>query len=433
MSEPITIFGPRVDPAGVLQLVRSRFDNVEVDGTDEAWTQLTVTFPKRRFWQKAQTLVLSHDPDYYAGPGWPTQVTGMGNFVGSFATSPPLGAARDVIARLRFALAVRSDVDMQADRNDPKLELLFAICDHLDGFFFSPSTLRDAHGRVIVDAAGDWNPNAVLPKVDGLTPVVPEPAPDAASRGIDQEPSEDEPSHEDEDEWEPQPPSAEQVARRALVLAAVSARALVEMGGEPEQVETFRQTLLDWVETLELGPELEQWERDVLDTPAGGFDAQTHVNAMWRVEGLTVLAWALHRYDMPHYDQLTDPQDLHARVGLMDVDAARDFLATATLRPPAALDYLRTHYLMVHWRLRDYMLRPAPVDFVEMSKGCWFGTFELTNFTIVDNDMALGELPITACDPDVIGTANSIAMERHLACNWLNDARDLYSNTDTST
>ena len=87
-------------------------------------------------------------------------------------------------------------------------------------------------------------------------------------------------------------------------------------------------------------------------------DERAKVDATWRLEGLGVLAWALGRFELPPYDQLVVPKDLIHSLGFPDVEPARELVASPSLRPPAELEALRKQTLGLHWRLRNYTLRP---------------------------------------------------------------------------
>ena len=46
---------------------------------------------------------------------------------------------------------MRRDVE----QGDPRLNVLFAIAELLDGVLFTPSSLRDAHGCILFGAGGE--------------------------------------------------------------------------------------------------------------------------------------------------------------------------------------------------------------------------------------------------------------------------------------
>jgi hypothetical protein len=236
-------------------------------------------------------------------------------------------------------------------------------------------------------------------------------------------------SHRDE----PEPPTAQRVARRALALAAVTARALLEQDDPSEAwvAEFFRGTLA-WVEALGITDEVEPDEHEVLRSPPGSLDEPAQIDSTWRLEGLAVLAWALGRFDLPAYDRLVEPQEVIRSLGFPDAEASGRLLGSPSLRPPAELEALRKQLLGLHWRLLEFTLRPQAMDFRAFSRDCWFGTLDLSPFRLIGDDLALGDHAISDAPEDVVGAALSATMERHKAINWLTGG-GVYSETDTPT
>jgi hypothetical protein len=415
--EPINVFSRRIDPKGVLALLRSMDPSAQVVGPEDCWDKIVVSGPKRLL-RRAATLTFNHDPDYYDGPGWPRQRMGMQGYFSRFPETERKPEILRLIGTFQFALAT----DWQPDLNtadDERLKYLYAVVRHLDGVLFSPSSLRDAAGRVLISADGDFDADAVMPKMpaDGAS---------SAEEALS--------TNDDEADMEPEPPTPERVARRALALTAVTARALLEQDdpSQPWVQENHRDTLA-WVEAIGIGDEFEPDEWKVLQRPPGTLDERAKINATWRLEGLGVLAWALGRFELPPYDQLVNPQVLIGSFGFPKEEPARQLLAKPSLRSSEELEAFCKQMLGLHWRLRDYTLRPQAMDFREFARNCWFGTLDLTPFRLIDNDLALGDYAINDAPEDVFGSVMSAAMERHMAINWLTSGGNVYSETDTST
>jgi hypothetical protein len=299
-AEPITIYSRKIDTRGVVQLLRNLAPELRLVGPEDSWEKVTIGGPKR-FLRKSSTLTFLNNPDYYDGADWPRQVFGMQNYFSQF---PGIGERREIlrlIGSFRFALATAFDPEQALDGEDDRLTYIFAVAKHLDGVIFTPFALRDASGKILIAADGEYDPSAVMPHVPA------EPAAQA------------QPRVEDEEVREPDPPTAQRVARRALALAAVCARGLVELEDASDpMVEVHRKKVLDWIDALAIGDELEPDEWKALQRPVGTLDRQAAVNATWRVEGLAVLAWALQRFELPAYDQMVDPSVLLNFVGFLD-------------------------------------------------------------------------------------------------------------------
>jgi hypothetical protein len=233
----------------------------------------------------------------------------------------------------------------------------------------------------------------------------------------------------DEDDDEVPPPDAERVARRAMVLAAVVARSHLE---QTEQAADDLEQLRRWVDRHQLWTEAELHERELLKAPIGQPAPQAAIDGSWRSEGLAVLLWALGICELPPHDEQADPNSLVHSAGLFRDDLPEP-IAHPRLRSDAELTSLGLRLLGLHWRLRDFSLRPEAMDFVAFANDCWFGSFDIEGIPIAMKDLAIRGIPISSARPDDVRIAASIALERHQAINWLQGYAAVYSEVDTST
>lgn len=417
--EPINIFSHRIDPTGVARLMRELVPATTVTGPDDDWSQIDAITSKGGFFKRKRTFSLGHNAEYYDGADWPQQVMGMQGYFSRFPDTDNKQDIYRLIRSFRFSLSVPTD-DLDIDGNDDRLELLFAVCKHLDAAIFTPSSLRDSTGRILYGADGFVDSAAIMPALP---------------------PTDDHPDAEiDDDEPEDfDPPTPRRVAERVIAMTAVCARATLELDHlqgelEPGEGETHRERLIEWVSDLEISDELEPQEWKVLQRPVGSLEQQDFVNAMWRVEGLVVLAWALNLFEVPVYDELVVPFELYDAIGMFDVEAGQKLLKDASLRPEKDRDAMLEHLLAYHWRVRDFSIRAESMDFVKFSSDCWFGSFDISRFRTIDNDLAIGEVAISEADPDDVSRVTSTAMERHLAINWLRGyGSPVYSEVSTDT
>lgn len=419
--EPINIFSHKIDPAGVIKLLQKEFGEVKVTGPVDDWSEAEIRLGKKGFFSRPRVFTFGHSSEYYDGEGWPRQVLGMQNYFANFPDSPNKMSCLKLIRSFRFSLAVPVH-DLDINSQDERLEVLYAVCKYLDGAIFTPTSLRDSRGRILLSADGHYDSAAILPK---LPPT--EDHPDAVG---------DDASENDDDEHEePVRPTPERIAARTLALTAVAARATLELDNmeSKDDMDIHRKRILEWIEELGIGGELEPQEWKVLQRVVGTLEQQDFINAMWRVEGLAVLAWALQLYPIPEYDELVNPPELYSAIGLFDADAGRKVLSEPNLRSELELEAMAEHLLALHWRIRDYSIRPEKMDFVSFSKKCWFGSFDLSKFRVINGDLAIGKVAISKADPDDVSRVSSLAMERHLAINWLFGHSKIYSQTDTPT
>lgn len=404
-SEPVNIFSRNAMPAEVLAAVRSRYPNAEVVGDGDTWETITLKFGTGK---AAKKLVLRHDPDYYAGPDWPTQRKGMQGYFGRFGGEHNLRVMA-LIGTFAFALATEFDPDYDDPADDERFAVVSGVTRLVDGAIFTPSALRDPAGRPLLDATGYTDPDAEWPGA----PVGEDP-----SDGL--------------------PPSEVRVARRAVALAAVTARAVIErdtLAGEftPEEAIDRLRKVREWVDAAGVRDEFEPAEAALFTVGPGSLPRQQAVNAMWRIEGLEVLAWALGLQELPRYDEMSTVDDVWRAVGFLDDDATAALLAAPKLRPREELDAVRKQFLGYNWRLTEFRVKPGTTNFRAFAAKCWFGSFDVSGFDLIDDDLAIGGDRIDAADPDLRGTCTSIALERHLAANWLCWGPDVYSDTDVST
>jgi hypothetical protein len=415
--EPISLFGHELNRTAVAKRMRELAGSVALDvPRDDGWFELTATFGP--FWSRKK-LVLHYDPTYCSGPNWKQQMEGMRGYFSRFPDTPRKARVMTLTRTFAFTLGTVFHPHA-ADRTDPRWQAVLELAQLLDAVLFTPSALLDARGRVLFGAGGAVmeNPAAEWPR-----------ATEAADAGVS---ADAEDLEEGEDDYEPDPPAAERVAIRALALAALAMRGVLENAPKKEAAETHGR-LVSWAREVGAEAEMEEYEREVLLTPPGSLHPQTQTNAMWRLEGLVVLLWALGRADLPPHDHETDPRAVFPAAGMLDADAARALLAAPVLRPRDEIAALRKRLLGLHWRMRDFTIRPQAMDFAHFAATAWFGPMDITSLPLVDGDLAIAGKRIDRAKPPEFGKAQSIAMERHLAVNWLWEGPELYSDADVST
>ncbi len=234
----------------------------------------------------------------------------------------------------------------------------------------------------------------------------------------------------DDDEEGP-PPTASRVAARALVLAVVSCRGFIDV--DAAEAGDFWSKVKTWFLALDLDDELEDWEKAVITRPLGTLSDQERADAAWLSEGMLVLAWALGRHPIPPYDEAVVAADAAETLGLLK-PRAETVLTNPVLRSSAELEEFSQDIFLLHWRLREFALRPRPIDFATLAKTAWFGSMSLARVRLIDGDLAIGIERIDKADESLIRLCSSIAIERHRAINWLvGGSSDIYSEVDTST
>jgi hypothetical protein len=366
----------------------------EPDGPDAQWQQIVVAIDDAR---GVREVVVHHDPQYWAPESLERQVDGMQGFNGQFGIDRHSGPKLESLDVIGFAVGIKGHGDQPhpyLNDQDPAGRLARAVAIALDGLVFADSTMFDHDFRVVLGPAPD--PDAVPPS------------------------------------WMPHPPDDARVARRLVALVALYLRADLERMEDPPPVrEEWRERLVTWVRDAGVWSELEPGEAAQLTAPIGSLDAQTQLDMEWRIEGASVLAWALGLLPAPSDDVLTEPATIVQAIGGLDeppVAVIRD----ARVRTNDELAAAQKHLFFWHWRFVDQRVNPRHFAFGAWGATAWFGGFGPTEFRLLDGDLAVGERPIDAADPATVGAFASAAVERHLAINWVRAGR-LYSETSQDT
>jgi hypothetical protein len=190
--------------------------------------------------------------------------------------------------------------------------------------------------------------------------------------------------------------------------------------------------MLDWLKLVDAYDELKNYEKQALEAPLGKLHGQSQVNFSWMAEGLAVLAWALQRYEIPSHDVYDVPADIATALGFMSQDA-KLLAKEASLLPYSKLKKYQDQAFAIHWRLREFGLKPAPMNFMRFAKEAWFGPLDIKLTQLVGNDLSIKGKAIADADSEDIRLCISSARERHRAINWLLDGDELFSEARTDT
>lgn len=246
----------------------------------------------------------------------------------------------------------------------------------------------------------------------------------------------------EQDKVDFEPPSAVDAARRAAILkyqivhvATTPPRELVaQLSAEWSEsdwnefvtaLEENRQKIVDALRSSGLWEDMSASERAIFECPALELTEQQVINTSWRAEVLGCLAWALGLVDtLPAYDTQMDPEQL---LPLITVDDVAAFIRGAILRPQSQIERARDIAELWHWRSRtrelqerSYTPPPGQPELDQIVR-------ELSPRAAADGMIPMpidGDFPALGrayrdLSPDEWANAESIAMERHLALNWL--------------
>lgn len=246
----------------------------------------------------------------------------------------------------------------------------------------------------------------------------------------------------DEEDFEPNPPDAADVVRRAAImkyqfvyLATTPPPHIVASISEqwpPEEREKFsrhleaaRRNFIDRLRADGLWEDAAESEREIFEQPVGAITERQMINTSWRAEALHCLAWALGLVDgIPDYDTQTDPETL---MPLIPTDDLAGAVRSATLRDAAELSRAREVAELWHWRSRTRQLeqdgyRPRDgqpsLDTIVRNVASRMAADGLLP-TPIDEDFPVLGRAYRDLSADEWASAQSIAMERHFALNWL--------------
>jgi len=224
---------------------------------------------------------------------------------------------------------------------------------------------------------------------------------------------------EDEEFLEPPPPSADKVARRAIVLSVVSCRGIVE--GHPKHSKEGRDLVKRsdlWLRAIGLEDELSDWERQILVSPFGDLADRDRIDASWLSEAVTILAWSLGKFELPGFDEQCDPAAAANSLGFLEPTDSTA-LRQPRLRPPEELDEYNEFIYNLHWRVRDFSLNRRSYDFESLARKAWGEPVLRHGLKIQEKDLCVGGVPISRAKESEWRALVSITRERHRASNWL--------------
>jgi Domain of unknown function (DUF4272) len=228
------------------------------------------------------------------------------------------------------------------------------------------------------------------------------------------------------------PPLPGRVAARALVLAAISCRGLIEKDAGNPGAEELRQGILPWLDSIGAAEELEPAETNLLSTPLGGLDHKKTINMSWQSEGMVVLAWALGYAELPAAHVECEPSDIANGMGFLG-ERKKTPLHSPQLRESAEIEAWADTYLTLHWRLRQFSLSPVTMDFVDYVSKCQWAALQLDHLEIQDRELAIDGVRLDNLESEAFRRTLGITRERHTAFNWLLGFEPIYSEVPADT
>lgn len=225
------------------------------------------------------------------------------------------------------------------------------------------------------------------------------------------------------------PPGPSRVAKRALLLAALTCRGHLDTGG-PDAFATNTR-LRQWFDRLALGDEADESERALIAAPFGSLEPAAAARSTWNAEGLAIVAWALRRFALPPHDTKVDPFEVADAVGLLGDDVW--LLDQPELRSAEQLAALRDVLYGLHSRLTDFRRHRTTKDARTWFEPAGFEALQLVSPFAVDGDIALGGRPLAEASERQLEECLWIIAERHRASIWLVGESRPYAMTVANT
>ena len=230
----------------------------------------------------------------------------------------------------------------------------------------------------------------------------------------------------------PTPPTPDRVGARALVLSAVSCRALIEKDAGKPGAEQLRKNVIKWLKRIGVSDEMERSEAALLSTPLGKLDKKTTIDASWISEGMVVLAWVLGCVPLPPFYSECEPSDVANAMGFLG-ERENTVLQRLRLRDSGEVAVYEETYLTLHWRLRQFSTESRPMDFAAYVSSCKWGPLRLDQLELCEGDLAVAGVRIDRLDYALFRKTLSIVQQRHQAFNWLIGWDSIYSQVTTDT
>lgn len=413
MAQQGSIFSISIDPKAVVEVLRRANLHVEIAGPEDDWRRLTIHPRNDRQADHSLELRLKTrqtDSLYFRQhlPELASQIRRLGAVV-------PQRQQEMVRLVPRLGTCIMMTATPKFSDHPDFLEAITLVARTIDGIFAVPAGFLDAESRPLLMEDGTYDPAARVPTIASTE-----------DEELEIDPMLD--FHADL-----QMPNARRVAERMFILLVLACRGWIESPATPEEKRPakFKQ-LAEWFWSLEIGHELEESERAVLDTPLGNLPPETVNQLVALFDDVAVLAWALRLAEMPRHDCFFDRRALCGAVGLYSEDA-RFVIDSADLRDAIDLRAQADRLLAVHWRLREWELRPNHIDFARLAGDTWFGPIELSTLPLKDGDLAFNGQPICKADPKLLERCSTAIAHRHKAINWLCGHDPVYSRVQAAT
>ena len=147
------------------------------------------------------------------------------------------------------------------------------------------------------------------------------------------------------------PREPQQIAKRALILGAVSFRSSLEVTTHPRVTE-LAQRLFPWLAEMGCHDEIDPIERELLETPVGRLGPSLRADANWAGEAATFFCWMLGLVPPMEEARLANPSCLPDVLFILKPKAA-EVIRSATLRDRGEIEDTCRHFVLIRSILQE--------------------------------------------------------------------------------
>jgi hypothetical protein len=217
-------------------------------------------------------------------------------------------------------------------------------------------------------------------------------------------------------------PSAERVHRRALALAYLACRAMID--ADP-RAEGMADSILTSVRKAGLHDAFEPCECRLLHAPFGTITDVERVGTSWLVEGVAVLAWALGKVEPPAFATKCASAPVSIALGMFR-PGTKKTLSEAAFRDADEIESLALSYLALNWRIGKHIESPEKLDFAAQIKHPDGLHLLVDGLELRDGDLTIDGLELSQLSEARFCEVFTIIRERFNAFKWLQGYASLY-------
>jgi hypothetical protein len=154
----------------------------------------------------------------------------------------------------------------------------------------------------------------------------------------------------------------QQVARRAVILSAISFRSSLEVTDHP-RVNEICQRLLPWLIETDCEDEIDPIERELLQTPLRQLSGAQKTDANWSGEAAAFFCWTLNLSPPLKETQHADPSILTEILHILQPQASQ-IIRFASLRDRAEIEDTCRHFVLIRSMLQESRVQPPACDVI---------------------------------------------------------------------